>query len=53
MNVICFNRGFTKSCGAEPGGLGQEIEGSWVAVAGFREQIGGGLGEDVAIQVTV
>jgi len=50
MDMICFDRGFTKSCGGEPCGLGQEIEGSWVALAGFGEQIGGGLGEDVAIQ---
>jgi len=42
--------GFPESRGGDPGGLGQEVEGSRVAFAGFGEEIDGGGREDLAVE---
>jgi len=42
--------GLSESRGGDPGGLGQEVEGSRVAFAGFGEEIDGGGREDLAVE---
>jgi len=50
VDVAGFDVGGAGTSGGEPGGLGEEVEGSRVAFAGFGEEIDGGRGEDLAVE---
>ena len=50
VDVGGFDVGCSGTSGCEPGGLGEEVEGSRVSFAGLGEEIDGGGGEDLAVE---
>jgi len=50
VDVIRMDGGGTTPGGTEPGGLGQEVEGAWIALTGLGKQIDGCGLKDVAFQ---
>ena len=50
VDVIWLDGGGVSARGDEPGGLGEEVEGSGDGIGGFGEEVYGSLGEDIAIE---
>ena len=50
VDVIWLDGGGVSASSDEPGGLGEEVEGSGDGIGGFSEQVDRSLCEDIAIE---